>query len=145
MAGMKIVIVSDGRPKIDVTDMTREKAINTLKRLKTTHMGDFGWDLAGAEAFDFAISDMERVEQLEAENKRLKEGVEKVKAAATETLIKFHEDCIQVACKNLLESHVEEVGRIFAAVLIGKPYDQVTRDEVDAMLTAPEEDEDEEI
>lgn len=84
-------------------------------------------------------------EQLKAENKRLKEGIEKVKAVATETLIKFHEDCIQVARDNLLESHVDEVGRIFAAVLIGKPYDQVTRDEVDAMLTAPEEDEDEEI
>ena len=72
-------------------------------------------------------------------------SVNKVKTAAQAVLVKFHEDCIQVARDNLLESHVDEVGRIFAAVLIGKPYDQVTRDEVDAMLTAPEEDEDEEI
>lgn len=63
-----------------MADMSREEAIDTLKRLKTTHMGDFGWDLAGTEAFDFAISDMERVEQLEAENKRLKDGIAKAKA-----------------------------------------------------------------
>lgn len=75
MPEMKIGIVSDGRPKIKVTDMTREKAIDTLKRLKITHMGDFGWDITGAETLDFAISDMERVEQLEAENKRLKEDL----------------------------------------------------------------------
>ncbi len=128
-----------------MADMTRDIAIDRLNRCReileiTSHM-----DNQNRKAFEMAISDMERAELLEAENKRLKDGIEKVKAVATETLIKFHEDCIQVARDNLLESHVDEVGRIFAAVLIGKPYDQVTRDEVDAMLTAPEEDEDEEI
>ena len=130
-----------------MADMTREEAIEIFEHNWTRIVnGDDYTEDELNNALDFAISDMDRVAKLEAENKRLEDGIEKVKAVATETLIKFHEDCIQVARDNLLESHVEEVGRIFAAVLIGKPYDQVTRDEVDAMLTAPEEeDEDEEI
>ena len=128
-----------------MADMTRDVALEIVEDSWSRLVNGAYSEDELSEAHGFAISDMKRVEQLEAENKRLKEGIKKVKAVATETLIKFREDCIQVARENLLESHVEEVGRIFAAVLIEKPYDQVTRDEVDAMLTAPEEDEDEEI
>ena len=41
--------------------MTREKAIDTLERLKTTHKCDFGWDTTGIEAFDLAIKEIKTV------------------------------------------------------------------------------------
>ena len=77
-----------------MAEMTREEAIGALNRLKTTHMGDFGWDTTGVKALDFAISDMKRVEKLEEMFENLNaelaskkiiidgliEGIEKVKA-----------------------------------------------------------------
>ena len=42
--------------------MTREKAIDTLERLKTTHMCDFGWDTTGIETFDLAIKEIKTVD-----------------------------------------------------------------------------------
>jgi len=58
-----------------MADMTREVAIERLKSLKITHIGDFGWDTTGVKALDFAISDMKRVEELEAKNITLKESL----------------------------------------------------------------------
>ena len=55
-----------------MADMTREVAIERLKSLKITHIGDFGWDTRGIKALEMAISDMKRAEELENENKDLK-------------------------------------------------------------------------
>jgi len=58
-----------------MADMTREVAIERLKSLKITHIGDFGWDTTGVKALDFAISDMKRVEELKNKNITLKESL----------------------------------------------------------------------
>lgn len=62
-----------------MADMTRELATETLQRHRDRHLCDFGWDCLTLEALDFAIADMKRVEELEAENNRLKDGIEKAR------------------------------------------------------------------
>ncbi len=54
--------------------MTREEAIRRVGILTGYEYDEY------LQALNFAISDMERAEQLETENKRLKDGIEKAKA-----------------------------------------------------------------
>lgn len=53
----------------------------------------------------------------------------------------FIDDVIKVARYNLPESHVQEVARLFAAVLNEQEYADVAKEDVDAILTTEEEDE----
>ena len=69
-----------------MADMTREKAIKELIVIKEDYeeTDDYGqltqYCQEPCYAIDKAISDMKRVDALEAENARLKEGIENVKA-----------------------------------------------------------------
>ena len=56
-------------------------------------------------------------------------------------LYQFMDDVIDVARENLPEYRVQEVARLFAAVLNEQEYADVTKEDVDAILTTEEEDE----
>ena len=81
-----------------MTDMTKEEVIEALERLKTTHMGDFGWDSAGIKALEFAILSIHKVEwldkmvdALEDENEQLyNKGYENA-LAKVKNIIDFYE------------------------------------------------------
>lgn len=65
--------------------MTKEEAIHTMHCLYDYYTGDginsfYNFNEREKEAFNMAVSDMKRVGELEAENKRLKEGIANVKA-----------------------------------------------------------------
>ena len=66
----------DGKRVNNMNDMTREEAIEEINTYKNNDCTDRFLE----KALEIATSDIEKVEQLEAENKRLKEGMEKVKA-----------------------------------------------------------------
>ena len=121
---------------------TRERAIEILSLINDAECvleenGICNKSLAlnkdGFDAIRFAIADMKKVDDLE-------KSVEILKGMTTELLIKFQGDCVKVARENVLESHVEMLGRIFAAVLLHKEYTDVTKEEISNMLVVEEED-----
>jgi len=63
-----------------MVDMSREEAKEILEEVKTIDDSMYQYSKKYLQALDMAISDMDRVAKLEAENKRLKDGIEKVKA-----------------------------------------------------------------
>ena len=86
-----------------MAEMTREVAIDTLKRLKITHIGDFGWDTTGVKALEFAIFNMKRVDELEAENITLKESLTntlKTNEGYRSELKHFKDRCKELEAKN---------------------------------------------
>lgn len=78
-----------------------------------------------------AIKELRRLKNVEAR-------LEKLKGVTLDTLLTFQGDCIRVARENLLESHLTELARVFAAVMIDKPYADVTKEEIDTILTVEE-------
>ena len=64
----------------NVADMTRDVALEIVEDSWSRLVNGAYSEDELSEAHGFAISDMKRVEELEAENKRLKEGIKMVKA-----------------------------------------------------------------